>query len=79
MNVDFFVIFLFSPDFVNLLENITPLPSDPSCTFDLNVLKLVVFHTCNPLNLYSELCRISTIRHLLAVDYKNICVRLCPL
>ena len=68
MNVDFFVIFLFSPDFVNLLENITPLPSDPSCTFDLNVLKLVVFHTCNPLNLYSELRRINTIRHLLSVD-----------
>ena len=28
---------------------------------------------------YSELCRISTIRHLLSADYKNTCARLCPL
>ena len=28
---------------------------------------------------YSELRRISTIRNLLSADYKNTCVRLCPL
>ena len=28
---------------------------------------------------YSELCRISTIRHLLSADDKNTCARLCPL
>ena len=40
-------------------------------------VELYVKNVCR--SAYNELCRISTIRHLLAVDYKNICVRLCPL
>ena len=43
---------------------------------DMNV-ELHIKNVCR--SAYSELRRISTVRHLLSADYKNTCVRLCPL
>ena len=42
---------------------------------DMNV-ELHIKNVCR--SAYSELCHISTIRDLLSVDCKNICVHLCP-